>query len=156
MKKMIFWIAIPSVGLVCFLGILSIISRRKPAVGLVAGRLRPCSARPNCVCSEDKNLPSYVDPLAVIGSPESDWEKAKRIISEMRGKIQLEDDCYLWATFSTSIFRFIDDLELRMDKKNGVIHIRSGSRVGYSDMGANRRRVERLRARFSQSKSSSR
>ena len=43
------------------------------------------------------------------------------------------------------------DLELRMDKENGLIHVRSGSRVGYSDIGANRRRVEDFRLRFGQS-----
>lgn len=71
----------------------------------------------------------------------------------MGGKIVLEDDFYLWATFNTRIFRFVDDLELRMDKENGVIHIRSSSQVGYSDMGANRRRIENFRARFSKSQS---
>ena len=153
MKKMIFWIAIPTIGLVLFLAILSIVSRRKPSVGLVNGRLRPCSARPNCVCSEDKELPSYVNPLALSGPADSSWARAKRIIREMGGKIVREDDCYLWATFSTKLFRFVDDLELRMDEDNEVIHIRSGSRVGYSDMGVNRRRVEDLRVRFSQSQS---
>jgi uncharacterized protein (DUF1499 family) len=68
----------------------------------------------------------------------------------MGGKIMHEDDYYLWATFSTKIFRFVDDLELRMDENNGVIHIRSGSRVGYSDMGANRRRIENFRIRFAE------
>lgn len=154
MKKMIFWISIPTIGLVLFLVILSIVSRRKPSIGMVKGRLRPCSARPNCVCSEDKDLPSYVKPLAFSGPAYSSWERAKRIISEMGGKIVREDDCYLWATFSTRIFRFIDDLELRMDAENQVIHIRSSSRVGYSDLGANRRRVEDLRLRFAQSRSS--
>ena len=150
MKKMIFWVVIPTIGLVLFLAILSIVSRRKPSAGLVNGRLRPCPTRPNCVCSEDKDLPSYVNPLAFSGTADSSWERARRTISEMGGKIVREDDCYLWATFSTRLFRFIDDLELRLDEESGVIHVRSGSRVGYSDMGVNRRRIEDLRARFDQ------
>ena len=93
-----------------------------------------------------------MSPLAFAGTADSSWERAKRTISEMGGKIVREDDCYLWATFSTRLFRFIDDLELRLDEERGVIHVRSGSRVGYSDMGANRRRVEDLRLRFSRSK----
>lgn len=153
MKKMIFWIAIPTIGLVLFLAILSIVSRRKPSVGMVNGRLRPCSARPNCVCSEDKDLPSYVKPLVFSGPADSSWETAKGIIREMGGKIVCEYDCYLWATFSTRLFRFVDDLELRMDKDNEVIHVRSGSRVGYSDMGVNRKRIEDLRVRFNRSQS---
>lgn len=150
---MILWAAIPTIGLVCLLAILSIISRIKPSVGMVGGRLRPCSARPNCVCSEDKDLLSYVNPLAFRGTAEDSWERARRIIREMGGKIAREEDCYLWATFSTRIFRFLDDLELRMDRENEVIHIRSSSRVGYSDLGANRRRVESLRASFNQGES---
>ena len=146
-------VVIISIGLVSFLAILSIISRKKPSIGLINGRLRPCPNRPNCVCSEDKDLPSYVKPLAFSGPAKSNWDRAKQIIHEMGGKIVLEDDFYLWATFNTRIFRFVDDLELRMDKENGVIHIRSSSQVGYSDMGANRRRIENFRARFSKSQS---
>ena len=153
MKKMIFWIAIPTIGLVLLLAILSIVSRRKPSVGMVNGLLRPCSARPNCVCSEYKDLQSYVKPLAFSGPADSSWDRAKRITREMGGKIVREDDCYLWATFSTRLFRFVDDLELRMDEANEVIHVRSGSRVGYSDMGVNRRRIEDFRVRFNQSQS---
>jgi uncharacterized protein (DUF1499 family) len=151
MKKMYLLILILSIVLVLFLALLSIISRKMPPTGLVDGRLRSCPDRPNCVRSEDKDLPSYVKPLIFSGNVKSNWERAKQIILEMGGKIMHEEDCYLWATFSTRIFRFVDDLELRMDKENGVIHIRSGSRVGYSDMGVNRRRAEDFRARFDQS-----
>jgi uncharacterized protein (DUF1499 family) len=150
MKKMLFWIVILSIGLVSFLAVLSIVSRKKPSTGMVNGRLRPCPDRPNCVCSEDEDLPSYVKPLVFSGPAKSGWENAKQIIREMGGRIALEDDCYLWVTFSTRIFRFVDDLELRMDKDNGVIHVRSSSRVGYSDMGVNRRRIENFRVRFTQ------
>jgi uncharacterized protein (DUF1499 family) len=106
MNKMIFWVVIPTIGLVLFLAVLSIVSRRKPSVGLVNGRLRPCSTRPNCVCSEDKDLSSYVDPLAFSGTADSNWERVKQTISEMGGQMVREDDRYLWATFSTRLFRF--------------------------------------------------
>ena len=148
MKKMYLWILFVIIGLILFLVILSIISREKPSLGLVDGRLRSCSNRLNCVCSEYEDLPSYIKPLSFSGTVRSNWERAKQIILEMEGKIKLEDDDYLWATFNTKIFRFVDDLELRLDKENNVIHVRSGSRVGYSDMGANRRRIEDLRSRL--------
>ena len=152
MKKMLYGIVVLSISLVLFLAVLSIISRKKPSVGLINGRLRPCPDRPNCVCSEDKDQPSYVKPLAFSGPAKSNWERAEKVIGDMGGKIVLEDDFYLWATFTTRIFRFVDDLELRMDKENGLIHVRSASRVGYSDMGANRRRVEDFRAGFVQNR----
>jgi len=68
----------------------------------------------------------------------------------MGGKIQEEHDGYLWATFTSRVFRFVDDVEFRMVPSDGIIHVRSGSRVGYSDLGVNRKRVEKLRAGFDQ------
>ena len=54
----------------------------------------------------------------------------------------------MWATFRTRFWRFVDDVELRLDEKGGVIHVRSASRVGKGDMGMNRKRVEELRKIF--------
>lgn len=70
----------------------------------------------------------------------------------MGGKIQEEQDGYLWATFTSRLFRFVDDVEFRMVSSDGIIHVRSGSRKGYSDLGVNRRRVEKLRTLFNQKK----
>ncbi len=70
----------------------------------------------------------------------------------MGGKIEEEHDGYLWATFASRLFRFVDDVEFRMVSIDGIIHVRSASRVGYSDLGVNRRRVERLRTLFNQKK----
>jgi uncharacterized protein (DUF1499 family) len=70
----------------------------------------------------------------------------------MGGKIEEEQDGYLWTTFTTRVFRFDDDMEFRMVSSDGMIHVRSGSRVGYSDLGVNRRRVEKLRTLFNQKK----
>ena len=154
MRKMTTGILVLTIGSVLFLLILSIVSRKKPLVGLVNGRLRSCPNRPNCVCSEDKDHPSYIEPVAFSGSAKGKWEKAKQVIRETGGKIVREEDDYLWAIFRSRIFRFVDDLELRMDEKNRLIHIRSSSRVGYSDMGVNRRRIEDFRLRFNSMKSS--
>jgi uncharacterized protein (DUF1499 family) len=58
---------------------------------------------------------------------------------------------HLQAEFRTRIFRFVDDVEFRMDASNQVIHVRSGSRIGYSDLGTNRRRVDSIRDAFARS-----
>ncbi|MDQ6965890.1 MAG: DUF1499 domain-containing protein, partial [Mariprofundaceae bacterium] len=55
------------------------------------------------------------------------------------------DDDYLHATFTSRLFRFVDDVELHRDAASGVVHIRSASRVGHSDFGVNRKRVEVIR-----------
>jgi uncharacterized protein (DUF1499 family) len=66
----------------------------------------------------------------------------------MGGKIITDDGGYLHATFTSRIFRFVDDLELRLDGENGIIHLRSASRTGYSDFGVNRKRAEQFQALF--------
>ena len=131
--------------------LLSLVSRKEPKTGLVEERLRACPDTPNCVCSEDASKASFVEPLTFSGSPEKAWESTRQLVCENGGKIKNEQKGYLWATFTTKVFRFVDDVELRMDETNKVIHIRSASRVGYADMGMNSKRVEDFRARFNNS-----
>lgn len=131
---------------------LSMMSRQAPELGRVDGKLRICPATSNCVCSEDDGLISFIPPLSFQGSAIDAWTMAKKTIQAMGGTIEKEDGDYLWATFTTRIFRFVDDVELRMDERKGVIHIRSASRVGQSDMGTNGKRVEEFRERFGKGK----
>jgi uncharacterized protein (DUF1499 family) len=65
-----------------------------------------------------------------------------------RMKIVEEKDDYLHAEARSLIFRFVDDVEFYLPAPEKVIHVRSASRVGYSDMGVNRKRVEEIRRRF--------
>jgi len=123
-----------------------------PKVQLVDGRLRACPKSPNCVSSESDDTSSRVEPLTFKGPPEKAWGDLKETIQELGGKIQEEHDGYLWATFTSRVFRFVDDVEFRMVSTDGIIHVRSGARVGYSDLGVNRRRVEKLRTIFNQKK----
>ncbi len=123
-----------------------------PKAGLVDGKLRPCPNSPNCVSSESDSPSSRVGPLTFQGPSEKALQDLKEAVQEMGGEIQEEHNGYLWATFTSRIFRFVDDVEFRMDAADRLIHVRSGSRVGYSDLGVNRRRVEKLRALFDQKK----
>jgi len=68
--------------------------------------------------------------------------KVVSIIQSMNGVLQGEKDNYIAATFTSSIFGFVDDFEIRIDPNEGVLHFRSASRVGYGDGGVNRKRVE--------------
>ena len=121
-----------------------------PKLQLVDGKLRPCPSSPNCVSSESEIPSSRVEPLTFKVPPEKAWDDLKEAIRVMGGKIQEEHNGYLWATFTSRVFRFVDDVEFRMVPSDGIIHVRSGSRVGYSDLGVNRKRVEKLRAAFNQ------
>jgi uncharacterized protein (DUF1499 family) len=112
--------------------------------------LAPCPKSPNCVSSEDNAGSARIEPLAFAGPPEAAWECLKRAIQGIGGAIEFESDGYIWAVFKTTVFRFIDDMEFRIDPKNPVVHLRSASRIGYYDFGANRRRTAALRQRFLQ------
>jgi uncharacterized protein (DUF1499 family) len=149
MKKMIYLTMLGIFLALCLIFIiLSFVSRRPPVMGLVNGRLRPCPGTPNCVCSETPESPFFVDPLKVKGSSREAWERAKGLVQSLGGRIEFEEEEYLQAVFVTKLFRFRDDVELRMDTEKGLIHIRSSSRVGNSDFGQNRKRVMKFQAAF--------
>jgi uncharacterized protein (DUF1499 family) len=116
----------------------------------VDGRLVPCPSAPHCVSSEAELSSShYVAPLALHGRElATTKQQLQSVIEQMGGEISHNSNTYLSATFSSAIFSFTDDLECRIDVDAGVVQVRSASRLGYYDMGANRRRVETLRAGF--------
>ena len=128
--------------------VLSISSRKQPDLGLLNGQLRSCPSTPNCVCSESPIETAFVEPLIYSATNEDAWNRMKQVIVETGGKILTEQGVYLHARYETSLMRYIDDVELRLDENKQVIHIRSASRVGHSDMGENRKRVTRIRIAF--------
>ena len=74
-----------------------------------------------------------------------------RVINEMpRTKIVAQTGDYLYVEFTSLIFRFVDDVEFLVDHAENVIHFRSASRVGYSDLGANKKRMLNIKERFNQ------
>lgn len=70
------------------------------------------------------------------------------IQSMPRRKIVIATENYLHVEFSSAIFRFVDDVEFFLDDATQTIHFRSASRLGYSDLGVNRKRMEEIRRRF--------
>jgi len=94
-------------------------------------------------------LDHYVEPIKIPENIRSDTlALIKETVVEMGGNIKAEQDNYIAVTFTSFLFRFIDDLEIRIDYKNRLIHIRSAARVGYSDLGVNRKRVDLLKRIF--------
>jgi uncharacterized protein (DUF1499 family) len=123
----------------------------KPSVppGLRDGRLPPCPDSPNCVSSQAEDDAHRAAPIDYQGDADEAWARIRRVIEQMpRAGIVQRTDSYLHAEFRTAIGGFVDDVELLLDRQAGVIHIRSASRAGYSDLGVNRRRVERIRTSF--------
>ena len=115
---------------------------------LVQGKLRPLAGTPNGVSSESTNVIVRIEPLGFKGSPASAWAILKGVVQEHGGVVHEAGSNYLWSTFTVPLFGFVDDVEFRLSPEEGVIHVRSSSRLGFSDLGVNRGRVETLRAAF--------
>jgi len=117
-------------------------SKRGSAPGLVDGALAPCPDSPNCVSSEAGTAPAKkIEPL-----PQESWDALPSAIAAMGGRVTRSEADYIAAEFASSLFGFVDDLELR--KGDGAVQVRSASRVGYSDSGVNAARVAELRDRL--------
>lgn len=121
-------------------------SEKHSSHGLVEGRLAECPDKPNCVSSMSGKTEHYIEPVKYKG----DFGHAKNAVLEAvneseRAKIITVNNNYVHAEFRSAIFRFVDDVEFLIADDIKTIHIRSASRIGYSDMGVNRKRVEKLR-----------
>jgi len=115
-------------------------------LGLVNQQLRPCPESPNCVCSQCESPTHSIEPIRYSGSAEQARQRLVEILSRQRGcHIVKQEADYLHAEFRSLGFRFVDDVEFLIDSRQNVIQVRSASRVGYSDLGANRKRIEVLR-----------
>ena len=135
------------IALIIFLFIKGNSSRSGTPPSLIDGKLTQCSRKPNCVCSEyKKDTKHYINPIILESeiAPESLFI-LKNIIVGMGGRIYTEEKNYLSSQFSSSIFGFVDDLEIRIDTQKNIIHLRSSSRVGTSDVGVNKKRINTLK-----------
>lgn len=114
-------------------------------VGRTGGALRPAPDRPNWVASFSEDPTRQVEPFRFEGDATAALARVKAAALAAGGRLRAETPDYLHFTFATPLLRFVDDVEFIRDDKGRVIHVRSASRVGHSDLGTNRRRVEKLR-----------
>lgn len=125
-------------------------SGTKPgSLGEVNGKPAPCPDSPNCVSTRAQDPVHKIEPLTYASSREHAMEKLISVVKSMkRAKIITATDHYLHAEFSSLIFRFVDDVQFSFDDETRTIHFRSASRLGYSDLGVNRKRMEEIRRRY--------
>jgi uncharacterized protein (DUF1499 family) len=125
--------------------------KRPSNLGVSEGKLNPCPASPNCVSSQapvDDKV-HYIEPLTYSSTLNEAKERlVKSITSMKRAKIITDNEIYIHAEYTSAMFRFVDDVEFNFDDAKKIIHVRSASRLGYGDMGVNRKRIEELRALF--------
>src|SRR5262245_14595516 len=120
---------------------------RPTTLGVKESRLAPCPSSPNCV-SSDAQDGSHFAPAFQLAVPATDaWRAGRATVANLpRIKIITETADYLHAECSSTFFGFVDDLELHLRPEKNIIAVRSAARLGYSDLGVNRKRVEKLRA----------
>ena len=143
-------------GLVFLLSILGTVVtiRNRPTrppenLGVRDGRLSDCPASPNCVCSDARDPSHRIEPIRFDCEPGEALRRLKKAIADIpRQTIVSETENYLRVEATSLVFRFVDDVEFLIDPAERLIRVRSASRVGYSDFGVNRKRIERIRAKY--------
>jgi uncharacterized protein (DUF1499 family) len=110
-------------------------------------RLAACPDSPNCVCTIGNAEEHAIAPYRYRKTLDEAKVVLKWVFSERRRtKLVQEEEAYLHYEVRSFLFRFVDDVELLFDDASKTIHFRSASRMGYSDFGVNRRRMEEVRS----------
>lgn len=148
-----------AVGLTLVAAQFGLFQGRAPTdLGVRDGRLKPPATTPNSVSSQADLYPDHpqrdfarIAPLALRGdvtpSGAQTVARLRELIAAMPGARIVESrEDYLRAEFTTRWMRYIDDVELWFDPAAQGVQVRSASRVGHGDLGANRGRVEAIRA----------
>ncbi|WP_339725891.1 DUF1499 domain-containing protein [uncultured Paraglaciecola sp.] len=123
-----------------------------PKLGVKSGQLMPCPDKPNCVSTQATNEAHFIQAIAFSGSVQEAQDRLLQVLEGMeRTKIIATEENYIRAEFTSNVFRFVDDAEfvfLSAAEGKTMIHLRSASRIGHSDFGVNRQRMEQIRNTF--------
>lgn len=135
-----------------FSGGMTVFAGKRPNnLGVTSGQLIACPNTPNCVNSQSASTDAEhsIAPLTYNSSSAEAIAKLKSVIQGLeRTQIITESENYLYAEFKSALMGFVDDVEFYLDEGAKVIHVRSASRLGQSDLGVNRKRIETIRAKF--------
>ena len=150
MSKLILALAI-LLGLYALLRVGGMFASRTPATGGIQTssgdqQLGDCGNKPNCQGSQSSRENQRVDPFLIALNANDALPTIATSIVELGGKIALQQDNYIHATFKTKLMGYIDDVEFLVDEAANEVQIRSASRLGHSDLGANKKRIDRIRA----------
>lgn len=116
-----------------------------------SGKFAPCPESPNCVSTqspaEDKE--HSIAPIAFSGSVDEAKARLLSILQAMPRTTILNNDVnYIQTEMRTALMGYVDDVEFFLDAATQTIQFRSASRIGYGDMGMNRKRMEEIRGKF--------
>jgi uncharacterized protein (DUF1499 family) len=109
-------------------------------------QLAPCPSSPNCVSTQAQDQEHSIAPIRYQKSRSEAKEALKEIVRSLpRTRLVEGNETYLHYEFTSLLLRFVDDVEFLFDDEAKTIHFRSASRIGHSDFGVNRRRMEEIR-----------
>ncbi len=122
----------------------------RPAnLGVANGRFAPCPTTSNCVSSQSQDQEHAIAPFRYTIAPEDAFSNLKTVLeAQPRVTLLTMTDDYIRTEFTLPIVGFVDDVEFYLDRATHVIQVRSASRMGESDLGVNRKRVETLRTKL--------
>lgn len=162
--RLLKWVLIIlAAGLVLFFVLRWLVGRASPMpenVGAVngrfdnlsAGRLAPCPASPNCVSTYETDVEHGIEAMALEGETAVSQARLLAIIQSMpRSTVVTNEPGYIHAEFRSAAWGFVDDVEFYFDEEAGLIQFRSAARLGYGDGGVNRKRMEEIRAAYTES-----
>jgi uncharacterized protein (DUF1499 family) len=116
------------------------------AIGLDNGQLAACPGTPNCVVSQAGDADHAIEPISYKSDRATAKETLLKVLAVIpRTAVIEQTDNYIRSEATSRIFKFVDDVEFYFPEDQQVIHVRSASRVGESDLGVNRRRIEQIR-----------
>ena len=117
---------------------------RPSNLGVKDGKLAACPGTPNCVNSQSDDPQSKIEPL-----PAKSIAEIKNVVGNMEKTTIIEEtDNYLYAEFKSNLMGYVDDVEFHLDPQANAVQVRSASRLGKSDLGVNRKRVEEIRSKL--------
>jgi uncharacterized protein (DUF1499 family) len=129
--------------------------KRPENLGVRDGKLASCPNSPNCVSSQSLDDLHKIAPLTYNSTREKALSDLKSVIQSLpKTKIISESTDYLYAEFTSALMGFVDDVEFYFDPSGNIIHVRSASRLGQSDLGVNRKRIEAIRAKLAETQQS--
>lgn len=123
---------------------------RPTNLGVANGQLAPCPNTPNCVNSQTGTGNHAIAPLPANPDPATTLAQVRAVVeAQPRTAVIEATDNYLYAEFTSQLMGFVDDVEFYQAPDSDVLQVRSASRLGESDLGVNRDRVETLRQALS-------
>ncbi|MEO1399875.1 MAG: DUF1499 domain-containing protein [Cyanobacteria bacterium J06635_1] len=119
---------------------------RPDNLGVQAGKLAPCPESPNCVSSQVEDAEHAIAPFTYSQDRDTARETLVKVLqNQPRTELLDQTDDYVYVEFTSKLMGFVDDAEFYFPGDSKTVEVRSAARLGESDLGVNRRRLEQIR-----------